>query len=131
MRESKQPSWWSLNGIVIAAALLLWWEGRAQLTPPRRQLILVGIVFLVYGLIAWWIRVNQVALDRKRGEEWFGARPGLRVVKSIGLEARNGNHRIAGPTTPVHTRSSSAGERGMHKGDRPAGPWYPTGQAHH
>jgi len=130
MRGSKQPSWWQLNGIVITAALLLWWEGSAQLTPPQRQIVLVGIVFLVYGLIARWIRVNRVALDQKRREGRISARTRLRVVESIGLEVENGNHRATGPATPVHTRSSSACKRGMHKSDRPAGPQYPTGHAY-
>ena len=64
MRKPNQPAWWQVNGIVIGAVILLWWEARAGLATPLRQIVLVGIIFLVHGLIAWWVQANQVGLAR-------------------------------------------------------------------
>lgn len=69
---SMQPAWWQVTGIGIGAAILLWWEGRAALAAPLHQYLLLALILLVHGLIAWWLQANQVALER---EDWQRARP--------------------------------------------------------
>lgn len=63
MNDKVKPSWWLLDGVVIAITLGLLVLQWAALSPLVRQLLQVAAVLLGYWLIAIWLRANAVALE--------------------------------------------------------------------
>jgi hypothetical protein len=58
-----RPKWWLLYltfPLLIALFIL---EERLQLSAGMHQALQIGIVFLVYGLIHWWLKANARALS--------------------------------------------------------------------
>ena len=87
MPQVKRPIWWQMNGIVLGAVVLLWWEGRAQLAAPLRQIVPLGIVVLVHSLIAWWVQANQEGLKREHLERQVRAHT-RQIVAELKQEER-------------------------------------------
>lgn len=58
-----RPKWWLLYltfPLLIALFIL---EERLKLSAGMHQALQIGIVFLVYGMIHWWLKANARALS--------------------------------------------------------------------
>jgi hypothetical protein len=60
--KRNQPKWWLLYLMlpILAAAFLL--EMRLRLTSTEHILAQLGILFVIYGFVHWWLRANSSAL---------------------------------------------------------------------
>ena len=60
-KKNRQPRWWQAWMCILVVALLWILMARAPLSAAGREAAQLGTVFLVYGLLSWWIHANEGA----------------------------------------------------------------------
>lgn|SRR5574341_1730883 len=58
MLKKPKPKWWQLFALLPAMVGLLVIESQVATLPLEHQVLQLGILILIFGLIALWVRVN-------------------------------------------------------------------------
>ena len=61
--KSSRPRWSHLYLVFLLTCLLLWLEHQAPLPAPWHELMLLVVVWLVFGLLGLWCQSNARALE--------------------------------------------------------------------
>jgi hypothetical protein len=63
------PKWWQvyLNFPLLIALFVL--DSRLKVSTRGHQIVQIGIILLVYGLIHWWLKANRSALSKEDREQ--------------------------------------------------------------
>jgi hypothetical protein len=61
--SNPHPKWWQVYLSLPLLALLFFAETRLKLSVRGHQVVQIGILLLVYGLIYLWLKANAVALS--------------------------------------------------------------------
>lgn len=81
MKSTKQsPKWWQLYLTFPFLFVLFAMDGRLKLSSRGHQIVQIGIILLVYGVIYIWLRVNARALSGMDQQQYGGT---FRVIKIL------------------------------------------------
>jgi hypothetical protein len=69
-RSTARPKWWQLYLIFPLLIVLFILEHQLKVSTPEHQVLQIGIILIVYGLIYWWIKANSAALSRMDQEQY-------------------------------------------------------------
>jgi hypothetical protein len=70
--KHSRPNWWILNLLIGVFMLVLYLEVKAPFSKAGHIWAEIGLVLLVYGLVAGWLKANEAALIR---EDWEISKP--------------------------------------------------------
>ena len=70
-----KPSWWVLYALLVLMIVAFVFESKDGLPPWANQVADIGIVLVVFGAMALWVRLNLSALtaeefEQAGSEEW-------------------------------------------------------------
>jgi hypothetical protein len=74
-----RPKWWLLYLTLPLLIVLFAMDNRLGISARGHQLLQIGIVLLVYGLIHLWIRANSTALSKMSREQYHGRVTVIRI----------------------------------------------------
>lgn len=60
---NRKPRWWQLSLLAPLMTGLLLVDVHMNLSPAAHQMVEVGVVLLMYGAMAYWLWMNQAALE--------------------------------------------------------------------
>ena len=119
--KEQKPAWWILYLLIPGMIGLLMLAGQLPLVSWEYQIVDVGIVLFVFGLMALWIHANQSALtwDEVRQTDWTEMRIQVFEPESLDEESRQ-------PTrTELLPRENDLGRIGSVRRD-PLDLWHPV-----
>ena len=70
--QNVRPKWWQVYLTFPLLLVLFAVENRLKLSSRGHQILQIGIVLLVFGLVHLWLRANEQALSRMDREEYQG-----------------------------------------------------------
>lgn len=68
-QEKIRPAWFLLYGLFAILMGALWLEIRADFTPLVHKVLESGLLFFFFGLVAVWLKANEIALLHDELEE--------------------------------------------------------------
>jgi hypothetical protein len=85
------PKWWQvyLTFPLLIALFIL--DHQLKISPREHQVLQIGIVLVVYGLISWWIKANSRAISRM-DQQYYGKFRVVQIPPSQIIEASNERH---------------------------------------
>lgn len=69
--STAHPKWWQLYLIFPLLIVLFILEHQLKISTLGHQVLQIGIILVVYGLIYRWIKANSVALSRMDQEQYY------------------------------------------------------------
>ncbi len=76
--QNARPKWWQLYLIFPLLIVLFILEHYLKISARGHQVVQIGIVLLIYGLIHLWLKANSSALIRMDREHSYGK---VRVIR--------------------------------------------------
>jgi hypothetical protein len=70
--DHARPRWWQLYLVLPLMAALFAVDTRLKLSTRGHQVIQIGAVLLIYGLVRMWLRANARALSAMDQEQFDG-----------------------------------------------------------
>jgi hypothetical protein len=77
--SNPRPKWWQLYLTFPLLIVLFVADSRLKISSRGHQIVQIGIVLLVFGLIHIWIKANSSALSRMDQEEYSGRITVIRI----------------------------------------------------
>jgi hypothetical protein len=78
MSQDIRPKWWQLYLIFPLLIALFGMDGRLKISTRGHQVVQIGIVLLVFGLVHLWLRANSSALSQMDKAQYRGT---VRVIR--------------------------------------------------
>jgi hypothetical protein len=70
--SNSRPKWWRLYLTFPLLIVLFAVDSRLRISTRGHQLVQIGIVLLVYGLVHLWIKANSTAITKINREQYRG-----------------------------------------------------------
>lgn len=70
--SSPHPKWWQLYLTLPLLIVLFLLDQRLRISTREHEVVQIGIVLIVYGLIYWWLKANSGALSHKDRQQYYG-----------------------------------------------------------
>ena len=70
--SNARPKWWQIYLTLPLLIALFVLDHRLKISPREHQVVQIGIILLVYGLIYWWIKANSGAISRMDQQHDYG-----------------------------------------------------------
>ena len=74
-----RPKWWQVYLTLPLLAVLFVVDSRLKIPARGHQIVQIGIILLVYGLIHLWIKANSAALSHMDRERYRGRVTVIRI----------------------------------------------------
>lgn len=81
--SNARPKWWKLYLTVPLLITLFILDHRLTVSTRAHQVIQIGILLLVYGLVYGWLKANSVALSAMDRQKYYGK---VRVIQLPALQ---------------------------------------------
>ncbi len=62
--SNSRPKWWQLYLVFPILIALFIFDHRLKISTRGHEVVQLGILLVVYGLIYWWLKANSSALSR-------------------------------------------------------------------
>jgi hypothetical protein len=80
--SNSRPKWWQVYLTLPLLIALFAADSRLRISVRGHQVVQIGIVLFVYGLIYLWIKANSTAISRMNREQYRGRITVIRVPAS-------------------------------------------------
>ena len=80
--QNSHPRWWQVYLTLPLLVGLLVIDSRFNISARGHQVVQMGIVVLIYGLIHFWLKANSAALSEMDRKQYYGGFGVLRVPPS-------------------------------------------------
>jgi hypothetical protein len=74
-----RPRWWQLYLTIPLLIILFAVDNRIKLSIRGHQIVQIGILLIVYGLIQLWLKANTTALSKMDRRQYYGTVTAIRV----------------------------------------------------
>ncbi|HMB24592.1 MAG: hypothetical protein ACM33V_11920 [Chloroflexota bacterium] len=92
--SNSRPKWWQIYLTLPLLIALFIVDSRLKISPRGHQIVQIGIVLIVYGLIHLWLKANSGALSAMDREQNYGRVRVMRVPMSQLPGSDNANSRM-------------------------------------
>jgi len=76
--QDARPKWWQVYLTFPLLIVLFAIESRLKISIRGHQIVQIGIILLIYGLIHLWIKANSTALSKTDRAQYLGT---VRVIR--------------------------------------------------
>ena len=71
--SNNHPKWWHIYLTFPLLIALFVLDHRLEISTPGHEVVQIGIILLVYGLIYWWLRANSRVISRIDRQKYYGS----------------------------------------------------------
>ena len=69
--QNARPKWWLLYLIFLLLIVFFVFDHQLKASTRGHEVVQLGIILLVYGLIYWWLKANSRAISRM-DQQYYG-----------------------------------------------------------
>jgi len=66
------PRWWQLYLLFPILIALFIVDHQLRLSTHGHEVMQIGILLIVYGLVYWWLKANSIALSEMDRQKYYG-----------------------------------------------------------
>ena len=95
--SNRRPKWWLLYLIFPLLFALFMLDHRLKTSTLGHEAVQIGIVVIIYGLIARWLKANSSALSRMDRQRYYGRVSVVHIAPPLQSEDKREKHLLRLP----------------------------------
>ena len=97
-RKNRRPKWWQLYLVVPLLIVLFAMDGRLKISTGGHQMVQIGILIFIFGLVHFWLKANATALSNLDRERFKGTYTVIEIPPSREAESSHEQYLVLRPS---------------------------------